>query len=157
MSEHLRLELDGRRATITIERPDKRNMLEVADLDHFRALLDEVDGAPEVRALVVTGAGEKAFSAGFAHGDVATTDWRDNPIEKLTNRLEDVRVPTVAALNGAVYGGAADLALACDFRVGVEGMKLAMPAARLGVFYNLSVDGDRRQRFRRVMNLMKLP
>ena len=138
MSEHLRLDLDDRRATITIERPDKRNMLALADLDRFRALLDEVDGAPEVRTLVVTGAGEKAFSAGFAHGDVATTDWRDNPIEKLTNRLEDVRVPTVAALNGAVYGGAADLALACDFRVGVEGMKLAMPAARLGVFYNVS-------------------
>ncbi len=138
MSDHLRLEFDGHRATITIERPDKRNMLEAADLVRFHALLDDVDGASEVRALVVTGAGEKAFSAGFAHGDVATTDWRDNPIERLTNRLEDVRVPTVCALNGSVYGGAADLALACDFRVGVAGMRLAMPAARLGVFYNVS-------------------
>jgi enoyl-CoA hydratase/carnithine racemase len=69
---------------------------------------------------------------------VATTDWRDNPIEKLTNRLEDIRVPTVAALNGSVYGGAGDLALACDFRIGVVGMKFAMPAARLGVMYNVS-------------------
>ena len=138
MSDHLRLDIDGQRATITIDRPDKRNILEVADLDHFRTLLDDVDGASEVRALVVTGSGEKAFSAGFAHGDVATTDWRDNPIEKLTNRLEDTRVPTVCAFNGAVYGGAGDLALACDFRIGVAGMKFAMPAARLGVFYNVS-------------------
>ena len=142
MGKHLRLEFAGHRATITIERPDKRNMLALADLDRFGALLDDVDGAAAVRVLVVTGAGEKAFSAGFAHGDVATIDWRDNPIERLTNRLEDVRVPTVCALNGAVYGGAADLALACDFRVGVAGMKLAMPAARLGVFYN--VGGIRR-------------
>ena len=142
MGKHLRLEFAGHRATITIERPDERNMLALADLDRFGALLDDVDGAAAVRVLVVTGAGEKAFSAGFAHGDVATTDWRDNPVERLTNRLEDVRVPTVCALNGAVYGGAADLALACDFRVGVAGMKLAMPAARLGVFYN--VGGIRR-------------
>jgi enoyl-CoA hydratase/carnithine racemase len=46
-----------------------------------------------------------------------------------------LRVPTIAALNGSVYGGATDLALACDFRIGVEGMRLVMPAARLGIVY----------------------
>jgi len=56
----------------------------------------------------------------------------------LVDQLEDLRIPTICALNGSVYGGATDLALACDFRVGVEGMELGMPASRLGVHYYLS-------------------
>lgn len=136
MSEHLRLDIDGPKATITLERPDKHNMLEVADLAALTAFLDRIDGEAGLRVLVVTGAGGKAFSSGFAHGDVAATDWRDNPIERAITRLEDVRVPTICALNGGVYGAAADLALACDFRIGVRGMRLLLPAARLGVIYN---------------------
>ena len=54
------------------------------------------------------------------------------------DRLEALRVPTIAALNGSVYGGATDLALACDFRIGVEGMRLLMPASRLGIVYYAS-------------------
>ena len=53
----------------------------------------------------------------------------------MVNRLEDLRVPTIAAMNGGVYGGATDLALACDFRIGVHGMRMFMPAARLGIVY----------------------
>ena len=49
-----------------------------------------------------------------------------------------MRVPTIAALNGSVYGGATDLALACDFRIGVKGIRLLMPAARLGIVYYAS-------------------
>jgi len=55
--------------------------------------------------------------------------------ERMVDRLEALRVPTIAALNGSVYGGATDLALACDFRIGVEDMRLVMPAARLGIVY----------------------
>lgn len=138
MCAHLRLHMDGPRATITLDRPDKRNMLEVADLAAFGDLLDRVEGEAGLRVLVVTGTGSKAFCSGFAHGDVAATDWRDNPIETLINRLETLRLPTVCALNGGVFGAAADLALACDFRIGVEGMKMFLPAARLGVIYNVS-------------------
>jgi enoyl-CoA hydratase len=56
----------------------------------------------------------------------------------MVDRLEALRVPTIAALNGSVYGGATDLALACDFRIGVAGMRLSMPAARLGIVYYAS-------------------
>ena len=139
---HLRLAVAGPRATITLDRPDKGNMLEAADFDHLRALLDRVDDDEALRVAVLTGAGDKVFCAGFAHGDVQTTDWRDNPIEKAVTRLEDLRLPTVCALNGPVHGAAGDLALACDFRIGVAGMRLMMPAARLGVMYN--VGGMRR-------------
>lgn len=136
MSQRLRLDIDGAKATITLDRPEKRNMLEVGDLAAFTALLDEVEETPALRVLVVTGAGSKVFSSGFSHGDVAATDWRDNPIERAISRLEDLRLPTVCALNGGVYGAAADLALACDFRIGVRGMRMLLPAARLGVIYN---------------------
>ena len=104
MSKHLRLDFDGQRATITLDRVDKHNMLDAADLADFEDHLGRVDGAGDVRVLVVTGAGEAAFSSGFAHGDVAATDWRDNPIERLCARIEDARVPTVCALNGSVFG-----------------------------------------------------
>lgn len=136
MSRHLRLDIDGAKATITLDRPEKRNMLEVGDLAGFTALLDQVEATSTLRVLVVTGAGNKVFSSGFAHGDVAATDWRENPIERAIARLEELRLPTICALNGGVYGAAADLALACDFRIGVRGMRLLLPAARLGVIYN---------------------
>ena len=138
MSQHIRLDIEGPRATITLDRAEKRNMLEVADLAALVPLLERVDGEAGVRALVVTGAGEAAFCSGFAHGDVEGTDWRNNPIERAIGRLEDVRVPTICAFNGGVFGAAVDLALACDFRIGVRGMRGFMPAARLGAMYNVS-------------------
>ena len=142
MSEHLRLEIDGPRATITLDRQAKRNMLESADLGHLGDLLAQVEADPAVLVLVLTGAGDKSFCSGFAHGDVFETDWRNNPIEAVITQLEDITRPTICALNGSVYGAAADLALACDFRIGVSGMKLMLPAAKLGVMYN--VGGMRR-------------
>ncbi|MFQ5784869.1 MAG: enoyl-CoA hydratase/isomerase family protein [Alphaproteobacteria bacterium] len=138
MSQRLRLEIEDQRATITLDRPDKHNMLELDDLAALEALIERVDADTERRVLVLTGAGGKSFCSGFAHGDVAATDWRDNPIERAIRRLEDCRLPTICALNGGVFGAAVDLALACDFRIGVEGMRLFVPAARLGVIYNES-------------------
>ena len=142
MSEHLHLAVDGPRATITLDRPAKRNMLETADLGHLGALLTRVEADPAVLVLVLTGSGDKCFCSGFAHGDVYETDWRNNPIEAVITQLEDITQPTICALNGSVYGAAADLALACDFRIGVNAMKLMLPAAKLGVMYN--VGGMRR-------------
>src|SRR5205085_5774319 len=93
---------------------------------------------------ILTGTG-KSFSSGFHIGALAdrlagkgrAEEDRDG-FERMVDRLEALRVPTIAALNGSVYGGATDLALACDFRIGVEGMRLAMPAARLGIVYYAS-------------------
>lgn len=138
MTEHPHLVVDGHRATITLNRPDKHNVLEVDDIPRFRDLLDKVAAAPEVRVLVITGTGEKTFCSGINLGDIEATDWRENPLEGLCNAVEALKVPTIAALNGGVYGGAADLALACDFRIGVEGMKCRVPPARIGLIYNVS-------------------
>ena len=81
--------------------------------------------------------GAGAAGSGAAGGAAATRPgaWEERGFERLADRLERFRLPTICALNGSVYGGATDLALACDVRVGVAGMELLMPAARLGLHY----------------------
>jgi enoyl-CoA hydratase/carnithine racemase len=127
------LVLEGERATITLRRPRHHNRLEPPDLAELLRLFRQVEEAPDLRVLVLTGTGT-SFSAGFhigAFGEDAGT----NTLEAVVEALERLRLPTICALNGSVYGGATDLALACDFRLGVEGMRLVMPAARLGLHY----------------------
>ena len=129
------------RALVQLNRPREHNRLEPADLDVLRETFGRVDADPAIRVLVLTGTG-KSFSSGFHIGALAdrlagkggAEEDRD-AFEHMVDRLEALRVPTIAALNGSVYGGATDLALACDFRIGVEGMRLLMPAARLGIVY----------------------
>lgn len=145
MSDAVALTIDGPVATITLNRPAKRNSLEVADLEAFAAALGEAHADPALRVLVVTGAGEKAFCSGVALGDVASQDWSDNPLSALCDGLEQFPWPTICALNGGVYGGGAEIALACDFRIGVEGMACFIPPARLGIHYEPSgIDRARR-------------
>lgn len=131
----IRLEIAPPRATITLDNQPKRNALAVADIEAFAAALAEVHATPGLRVLVVTGAGDRAFCAGVALGDVATQDWSDNPLTALCDGLEQFPLPTIAALNGTVWGGGAEIALACDFRLGVWGMKCSVPPARLGIDY----------------------
>ncbi len=91
--------------------------------------------------LVLTGTG-RAFSAGYDLNSVAdrassATEQQSagSAFEVVVNRLEDLGVPTICRLNGGVYGGSTDLALACDFRIGVDTAEMFMPAARLGLHY----------------------
>ncbi|MDA0260982.1 MAG: enoyl-CoA hydratase-related protein [Proteobacteria bacterium] len=132
------IKIRGPRATITLNRPAKHNVIEAADLPGISLLLDQVEANTELRVLVITGTGDKTFSAGYDIGDIESTDWQENPLEVVVDRLEQLALPTVCALNGSVYGGATDLALACDFRIGIEGMRLRVPAAQLGVSYYIN-------------------
>ena len=135
MADALIYAREGMRATITLNRPDKHNALELDDLPALEALLGRAEAEAGLRVLILTGTGEKSFCSGVTIGDIAGTDWRETPLGRLTMRMERVRVPTIAALNGGVYGGAVDLALACDFRIGVSGMALSIPPAKLGIAY----------------------
>jgi enoyl-CoA hydratase/carnithine racemase len=135
MSGAIRLTIEGARATITLDRPEKRNALEVADLEAFAAALAQAHAAEGLRALVVTGAGDKAFCAGVSLGDVGGAVWAENPLTALCDGLEQFPALTVCALNGGVWGGGAEIALACDFRIGVRGMQCFVPPARLGIHY----------------------
>ncbi len=131
---------DGR-ATIRLNRPREHNRLEPGDLVVLRETFTRIDRDPSVRVLVLTGTG-KSFSSGYHIGALLERKAAnpepgnaDDTFETVVNRLETLRIPTIAALQGSVYGGATDLALACDFRIGVAGMRMLMPAARLGIIY----------------------
>lgn len=140
MEEGIVLTRDGAIATATLNRPATRNALKMKDLDRLGEILAEVEADPSIRVLVLTGAGDRAFSGGVDLSDVSGggADWEENPLTRICDRLEALPRVTIARLNGAVIGGAAELTCACDFRVGVEGMKLMVPAAKLGVHYEPS-------------------
>jgi enoyl-CoA hydratase len=135
------LELDGARATIRLNRPKHLNRLQADDLDVLMNLFDRIEADPAIRVLVLTGTG-RAFSAGYDLNSVAeraesSIEQRSagSAFEVVVNRLEDIGIPTICRLNGGVYGGSTDLALACDFRIGVDACEMFMPAARLGLHY----------------------
>jgi methylglutaconyl-CoA hydratase len=134
----IRVERRGSVAVWTIDRPDRMNALSRATLLAFGKLAREALADPAVRAIVITGAGDKAFCAG--------ADLKER--QRMT--LDDVRVqvelyrselgpidrspkPVVAALNGVAYGGGLELALVADLRVAAEHALLALPETTLGI------------------------
>src|ERR1700722_5774972 len=135
------LERQGARATIRLNRPRHLNRLQANDLDVLLKLFAEIEADSAILFLVLTGPG-RAFSAGYALNSVAERATSEveqksagSAFEAVVNRLEDIGVPTICRLNGGVYGGSTDLALACDFRIGVDTCEMFMPAARLGLHY----------------------
>src|SRR5260221_10952452 len=134
------LEIDGARATIRLNRPKHLNRLQPGDLDTLLKLFDRIESDRAIRVTVLTGTG-RAFSSGYDLGSIAERaanaqeQTAGSAFEIVVNRLEDLAVPTICRINGGVYGGSTDLALACDFRIGVDTCEMFMPAARLGLHY----------------------
>ncbi len=103
---------------------------------------------PDVRAAILTGAGDRHFSSGAELGTDPILEW-SNRIKRIEHGIQDVasaiqkaRFPVIAALNGDAIGGGLELAMACDWRVAREGIRLGMPPARIGLVY--TADGLRR-------------
>lgn len=135
------LDIAGPRATIRLNRPKHHNRVEADDLGVLLDLFDRIEADANLRVLVLTGTG-RTFSSGYDLGSVAERavsaseqQSAGSAFEAVVNRLEELRVPTICRLNGGVYGGSTDLALACDFRIGVDTAEMFMPAARLGLHY----------------------
>ena len=129
------LSVEGHIATVSLNRPEMHNRIEPDDITEMMRLLDAVDADANVRVMVLMARG-KSFSSGFFIQHIGVNEDAATPgFDLMTDRLERVRVPTIAAVNGGVYGGSTDLALGCDFRIGVHGMSMFMPAAKLGLHY----------------------
>lgn len=127
------LTIDGAVATITLQRPGQHNRIAPEDCDVIRRHLTQLEDTPALRVLMITGSGQKTFSSGYTLG--AIRDQLDSRFEDMLEHIEQFSVPTVCLLNGSVYGGATDLALCCDFRIGVLGSRMLMPASRIGLHY----------------------
>ena len=126
-------------ALIELNRPEAANRLQPDDLASLLAHLDAVEGDGDVHALLLASAGPhfcagydlRALVADLSTGDASARG--ESAFEAVAERLAAIRVVTVVAIQGAVMGGATDLALACDLRIGTPESELQMPAARFGL------------------------
>ena len=132
------LEKKGPYAVATIHRPEALNALNSQVLADLAELLDTVEADEEIRALVITGAGEKAFVAGADIGEMSTlTKAEGEAFGKKGNdvfrRLETLPIPTIAAVNGFALGGGCELAMSCDIILASEKAKFGQPEVGLGI------------------------
>jgi enoyl-CoA hydratase/carnithine racemase len=135
MDESVIYEISDGVGTLTVNRPERHNALGKEELEGIHEVLDAVQQDPEIRVLVVTGAGDSTFCAGAALQDLNTGRITPEYFQSTMNQLAVLPVPTIARVNGNVFGGGTELALSCDFRAGVEGSRLRVPAASLGLCY----------------------
>ena len=134
-------ELDGAVALVTIDHPPV-NALSAALLSELEAEVERLDADDDVRAIVLHGAGERAFVAGadiseFPSLRAAAAEAQESGsargIQKLGHRMDAARTPFVAAIHGFCLGGGLELAMCCDIRVAAEGAQLGQPEIKLGL------------------------
>lgn len=135
--ETLLLDRAGRVATITINRPDKRNALNIKTREEGAALLDELRSDDSVGVVVITGAGDKAFIAGADIGEFAgrTASMQRDVMtgRSLFTAIDTFPKPIIAMINGYCLGGGCELALACDLRIASENASFGQPEINLGI------------------------
>ena len=134
------LSQSGAKATITLNRPEHHNRIDPEDIPIIHAHLDAIEADASIHMVVITGTGYKTFSSGYTLDAILTR--MDDSFQLMLGRLETFAKPTVCALNGSAYGGGVDLASCCDFRIGVHGSRMFVPAAKFGLHYH--PDGIRR-------------
>ena len=137
--ENILIGLEDGIATVWVNRPDKLNALNKQTISELNQALDALDRNVDIRIIVITGSGEKAFVAG---ADIA--EFADFTIEEgaqlaaegqrlLTDFIENLGTPVIAAINGFALGGGLELAMASHFRVASENAKMGLPEVSLGV------------------------
>ena len=135
------LTIADRVATILLRRPREHNRIDPDDLPILIDQLDQVAADPQVQVVVFRGSGSRTFSSGYTV-EAILSRLEERTFEKFLNRLENLERPTLVVIQGGIYGGATDLALCCDLRIGVHSSRMFMPAARFGLHYY--ADGLRR-------------
>jgi enoyl-CoA hydratase len=134
----IQVEVERAVATVTVDRPDAMNALDVTTLTELRDRLAELKDDEHVRAVVLTGAGDRAFIAGadikaMSAMDVAAARSWGELGHNVARRLETMPKPTIAAINGFALGGGCELAAACDIRYASSRTKLGQPEINLGI------------------------
>ncbi|MBK9706632.1 MAG: enoyl-CoA hydratase/isomerase family protein [Acidobacteria bacterium] len=137
MPETILIERRGRVALITINRPDKLNALNIKTRQETAEALDELRTDDEIRVVVITGAGEKAFVAGadineFA-GRSAIQQRTIMKAKSIFTAAEDFPKPIIAMINGFCLGGGCELALSCDIRIASDKSRFGQPEINLGI------------------------
>lgn len=133
----VKMEKEGKIAVITIDHPPV-NALNAQVMTELDAAIDAVAASPEVGVLIITGAGEKAFVAGadITEFPSMTAQSGLNMVlraHSIFNKLEDLPIPVIAAINGFALGGGCELAMACDMRIAAASAQLGQPEVNLGI------------------------
>jgi enoyl-CoA hydratase/carnithine racemase len=134
--EELLYELRDGVAYVTFNRPQARNALTFAMYERLAEICDEANGDRSIRAMLLTGAGDKAFAAGTDISQFRAFDKEQDALDyearldRVMTAVERCRVPTVAAIHGACTGGGASIAACCDLRIASRSVKYGFPVAR---------------------------
>jgi enoyl-CoA hydratase/carnithine racemase len=130
----IRFDQDGRVGLLTLDRPLKLNAATRAMSTELLELIRRIDDDPSVRAVVLTGAGERAFSVGSDIGELDRYDgpWHFRNRRDYCDALRSLRTPVIAAINGYAYGGGLELALSCDIRLAASHATFAAAEIKLG-------------------------
>ena len=138
MFKNIILEMDGPIATLTINRPEKYNAVNNDTVEEIDKAIDQLETNPELRVVILTGAGEKAFVAG---ADIEELKKRDTLLgrtetrrrQEVYTRIEQLEVPSIAAINGWALGTGLELTLVCTLRVASSKAKMGQPEVKLGI------------------------
>jgi Enoyl-CoA hydratase/carnithine racemase len=153
--EHLRLVKETGLATITINRPEVRNALDLQTWQEIRAAIRECKFDDAVRVVAITGAGGKAFASGANIGELKKKKTLDIALkgeaQETLNEIESLPKPTIAAVDGYALGGGCEVSMSCDFRVATTRAKFGLPEVGLGVIP--SAGGT--QRLQRLVGIAK--
>ena len=138
MSRFLLAETSDGVRTLTVNRPEKLNALNSEVVAEIRDAVEAAASDESLRCLIVTGAGDKAFIAGADIGELARLspiDGREHSRrgQMLLDRIEQLPIPTIAAINGFAYGGGLELAMACTLRIAAENARMGLPETSLGI------------------------
>jgi enoyl-CoA hydratase/carnithine racemase len=132
----LRVSVSDRVAVITLDRPEVRNAINAQVQTDLRSALDDLRDSDAVGAVVLTGAGEKAFAAGADIGQLRSYDLHTgltSSMQRLYDEVEAYELPTIAAVNGYALGGGCELAMACDIRIAADTARFGLPETNLSV------------------------
>jgi enoyl-CoA hydratase len=133
---HIRVEIADQTATLTIDRPEVKNALDLRTVGEIREALQALAANEDAGVLIITGAGETAFVSGADINDIRARG-RDEGLAAINSslfaELERFPRPTIAAINGYALGGGCELALACDIRIAADTAKFGQPELGLGI------------------------
>jgi enoyl-CoA hydratase len=136
--EHIAVEIAERVAVVTLNRPKVLNALNGALISELDEALDGLAADDAVRAVIITGAGEKAFAAGADIHELAAVNGLEGQAlaargQRVFGKMESLGKPVIAAINGFALGGGCELALAATIRIASEAAKLGQPEVKLGI------------------------
>jgi len=140
MSDYILVDRQPPITTVTINRPNQRNAISYPMWGELSRLLASLDADRHIRVVVITGAGEEAFSAGadiqdFGKYRADSSKGRvyNDAVNGLLTTLSDMATPTISMIQGFAVGGGCEMAIATDLRIAAEGSRLGIPVARLGI------------------------